>query len=51
MPGVDLYDIDGLRGIAEENILRRRAEIRSAETIIAEELDSLERRHERDEGR
>jgi len=41
--GVELHDIDGLRGIAEENILRRKAEIRSAELIIAQELESLER--------
>jgi glutamyl-tRNA reductase len=44
VPGVELHDIDGLRGIAEDNILRRRAEMRNAEHIIGEELDSLEGR-------
>lgn len=41
LPGVELYDIDGLRGKAEENLLKRRAEIRNAEKIITAELDSL----------
>jgi glutamyl-tRNA reductase len=41
MPGVELFDIDGLRGKAEENLLKRRAEIRNAEKIIALELESL----------
>jgi glutamyl-tRNA reductase len=41
IPGVEYFDIDGLRGKAEENLLKRRAEIRSAEKIIAMELDSL----------
>lgn len=39
--GVELYDIDGLRGKAEQNLLKRRAEIRGAEKIIATELESL----------
>jgi glutamyl-tRNA reductase len=42
MPGVELETIDGLRGIAEENMLRRRAEIRQAERIIAEEVSALD---------
>lgn len=41
LEGVELYDIDGLRGKAEENLLKRRSEIRSAELIITQELDSL----------
>lgn len=44
VPGVELFDIDGLRGKAEENLLRRRAEIRNAEAIIASELSSLGKR-------
>ncbi|MBI0584286.1 MAG: glutamyl-tRNA reductase [Methanomassiliicoccus sp.] len=44
VPGVELYDIDGLRGKAEENLLKRRAEIRNAEKIIGLELESLGRR-------
>ncbi len=42
VPGVELYDIDGLRELAEENILKRRAEIKNAETIIDEELSLLD---------
>ena len=41
IPGVELYDIDGLRGKAEENYLRRRDEVRGAEKIVAAELDGL----------
>ncbi|OPY27500.1 MAG: Glutamyl-tRNA reductase [Methanomassiliicoccales archaeon PtaU1.Bin030] len=41
LEGVELYDIDGLRGKAEENLLRRRSEIRGAELIISQELESL----------
>ncbi|NLI73808.1 MAG: glutamyl-tRNA reductase [Euryarchaeota archaeon] len=44
VPGVRLYDIDGLREQAEENIKRRRNEIRDAERIIAAELESLHMR-------
>ncbi len=44
VPGVRLYDIDGLREQAEENIRRRRNEIRDAERIIAAELESLHMR-------
>ncbi len=44
VPGVELYDIDGLRGKAEENYLRRRAEVRAAKKIISLELDALEDR-------
>ena len=35
---VFLYNVDDLRGIVEENLARRGAEIARAETIIAEEL-------------
>ncbi len=42
--GVELYDIDGLRGLAEENVLKRKAEISNAEAIIATELNALEDR-------
>ncbi|MDW5562479.1 MAG: glutamyl-tRNA reductase [Methanomassiliicoccus sp.] len=41
LPGVEYFDIDGLRGKAEENLLKRRAEIRSAEKIITSELESV----------
>lgn len=41
LPGVEYFDIDGLRGKAEENLLKRRAEIRSAEKIITSELEAL----------
>jgi glutamyl-tRNA reductase len=43
VPGVQLYDIDGLRDVAEENVVRRKGEMRSAEKIISEELDLLDR--------
>lgn len=43
IPGVQLYDIDGLRGVAEENVLRRKSEMRNAERIISDELDLLNR--------
>ncbi len=43
VPDVQLYDIDGLRDVAEENILRRKSEMRNAERIISEELDLLNR--------
>jgi glutamyl-tRNA reductase len=42
--GVALYDMDGLRGVAEENMLRRMREIRSAEEIVSAELELLDRR-------
>lgn len=42
--GVQLYDIDGLRGKSEENLLRRKAEVRAAEKIIIQELESLDAR-------
>lgn len=42
VPGVELYDIDGLRELAEENILKRRAEIKNAELIIDKELSDLD---------
>lgn len=44
LDGVELYDIDGLRGKAEENMIKRRAEMRSAENIIALELEALSSR-------
>lgn len=44
VPGVRLYDIDGLREQAEENIRRRKNEIKDAEGIIAAELESLHMR-------
>lgn len=44
VPGVELYDIDGLRGVAEVNIMQRKAEIKNAELIIADELESLDAR-------
>ncbi len=43
IPGVKLFDIDGLRDVAEENIVRRKGEIRNAEKIISGELDLLNR--------
>lgn len=44
VPGVQLIDIDGLRGMAEENIMRRKEEMRAAEKIITAELEALESR-------
>lgn len=44
VPGVRLYDIDGLREQAEENLRRRKDEIKEAEGIIATELETLHRR-------
>lgn len=44
VPGVRLYDLDGLREQAEENIRRRKNEIKDAEGIIAAELESLQMR-------
>ena len=41
VPGVQFFDIDGLRGVAEENLLRRKSEMRNAERIISAELDLL----------
>ncbi|HEY3419573.1 MAG TPA: glutamyl-tRNA reductase [Methanomassiliicoccales archaeon] len=43
VPDVQLYDIDGLRDVAQENVMRRKSEMRSAERIISEELDLLDR--------
>lgn len=43
VPEVELFDIDGLRQVAEGNILRRRDEIKEAERIVLEELDKLDR--------
>jgi len=44
LEGVELYDIDGLRGVSEANILRRREEMKKAERIIIEELALLDRK-------
>jgi glutamyl-tRNA reductase len=43
LPDVELFDIDGLRQVAEDNILRRHDEIKGAERIVLEELDKLDR--------
>ena len=42
--GVRLFDIDGLRGVATENMRRRRAEVKDAERIISEEIGKLRQR-------
>ncbi len=42
--GVQLQDIDGLRDLAKENILKRKMEIVNAERIIATELSLLEKK-------
>ncbi|MBM4237592.1 MAG: glutamyl-tRNA reductase, partial [Euryarchaeota archaeon] len=44
--GVELHDMDGLRGVAQENIMRRKREIHEAERIISEELQLLDRKLE-----
>ncbi len=44
--GVELHDMDGLRGVAQENIMRRKKEIHEAERIISEELQLLDRKLE-----
>lgn len=41
-PNVELCDIDSLRGIAEENLKMRLAEVAKAEAIINRELKALE---------
>ncbi len=40
---VTLYTIDDLRGVAEENLRRRKEEARKAEEIIKEELEHLKK--------
>jgi len=44
LDGVELHDIDGLRGVARENMLHRNREIHRAERIVAKELELLENR-------
>ncbi|HTY46653.1 MAG TPA: glutamyl-tRNA reductase [Methanomassiliicoccales archaeon] len=44
IPGVELYDIDGLRGVAADNIVKRKGEVKDAERIIGEELQVLSKR-------
>jgi glutamyl-tRNA reductase len=44
VPGVEVYDIDGLRSVSEANILKRRKEMQSAERIIFQELELLDRK-------
>ncbi|MEM2979668.1 MAG: hypothetical protein QW083_04480, partial [Methanomassiliicoccales archaeon] len=46
LENVEMHDIDGLRDIAQENILKRKEEVHEAERIIAEELSLLERKLE-----
>ena len=41
VPGVELRNLDGLRGIAKENLQRRLEEVRAAERIVDEELVSF----------
>lgn len=43
---VSLYDMDGLRGIAQENVMARKMEIVNAERIISEEMALLDRKLE-----
>lgn len=40
--GVELYDIDGLKGVAAENLMRRKQEVLDAEKIVNEEMKALE---------
>jgi glutamyl-tRNA reductase len=44
--GVELHDIEGLKEVAQRNIMRRKLEIAEAERIITAELDLLDRRFE-----
>jgi glutamyl-tRNA reductase len=44
LDGVRLYDIDDLRGVAKENMIRRNLEIQNAEFIVAQEFEFLEKR-------
>lgn len=44
LEGVQLYDLDGLRDVAMENLSRRRAEVKDAERIISEEMEKLRAR-------
>lgn len=48
--GVELRNLDGLRAIAEENIERRRVEMRAAETIIDTEMPHLLQRFAEEDG-
>lgn len=41
IPGVQLFDMDGLRGVAAENMLRRKSEVKDAERIISAEIARL----------
>jgi glutamyl-tRNA reductase len=43
---VELYDIDGLRGIAQANLLARKTEISNAERIISREMALLDQKLE-----
>ena len=46
VPGVELHDIEGLKEVAQSNIMRRKMEIAEAERIISTELKLLDRRFE-----
>ncbi|HTY90539.1 MAG TPA: glutamyl-tRNA reductase [Methanocella sp.] len=47
VPGVVLYNIDGLRKINEANLERRRAEVAPVERIIQEELGRIKKAYNR----
>lgn len=45
IPGVSLETIDGLRGVAADNIAKRRSEIAEAERIVDEEIAAMDAEH------
>lgn len=47
IPGISLYNIDGLKSISEANLEKRREEAKKAELIIEEELELLKKQYKR----
>jgi len=47
VPGVQLHNIDSLRNISNENMMRRMAEVTKVEAIIAEEIRLLQAKYKR----
>ncbi len=47
IPGVKLFNIDGLRSISEANLAKRREEAKKAELLIEEELMLLKKQYKR----
>ncbi|MDR1691090.1 MAG: glutamyl-tRNA reductase, partial [Candidatus Methanoplasma sp.] len=45
IPGVSLETMDGLQGVAAENVRKRRAKISEAELIVNEEIERMDAEH------